>query len=91
MDVMWIFLFKEKTAYEMAKGGWSSDVCSSDLAQTTRVSRWAMSRRKRQWKGGEGGQRLGKGGGQKSNKWRRTERERRLDTVRPIDDCASTL
>src|SRR3546814_15243226 len=29
-----IFLFKQKTAYEMRISDWSSDVCSSDLATT---------------------------------------------------------
>src|SRR3546814_4592987 len=28
---MFIFLFKQKTAYEMRISDWSSDVCSSDL------------------------------------------------------------
>src|SRR3546814_9874642 len=28
-----VFLFKQKTAYEMRISDWSSDVCSSDLAQ----------------------------------------------------------
>src|SRR3546814_10876811 len=28
---MWLFLFKQKTAYEMRISDWSSDVCSSDL------------------------------------------------------------
>src|SRR3546814_7152965 len=28
---MFIFLFKQKTAYEMLISDWSSDVCSSDL------------------------------------------------------------
>src|SRR5216117_375564 len=27
-----VFFFKQKTAYEIRKGDWSSDVCSSDLA-----------------------------------------------------------
>src|SRR3546814_7404414 len=27
-----LFLFKQKTAYEMRMSDWSSDVCSSDLA-----------------------------------------------------------
>src|SRR3546814_10007588 len=30
-----VFFFKQKTAYEMRISDWSSDVCSSDLAQTT--------------------------------------------------------
>src|SRR3546814_1228909 len=29
-----VFLFKQKTAYEMRISDWSSDVCSSDLAYT---------------------------------------------------------
>src|SRR3546814_5284895 len=29
---MYIFFFKQKTAYEMRISDWSSDVCSSDLA-----------------------------------------------------------
>src|SRR3546814_3844436 len=30
--LMYIFFFKQKTAYEMRISDWSSDVCSSDLA-----------------------------------------------------------
>jgi len=29
---MFVFVFKQKTAYEIPKRDWSSDVCSSDLA-----------------------------------------------------------
>src|SRR3546814_9551798 len=29
--IVWFFLFKHKTAYEMRISDWSSDVCSSDL------------------------------------------------------------
>src|SRR5216117_2689240 len=32
------FFFKQKTAYEIRKGDWSSDVCSSDLGKE--LSRW---------------------------------------------------
>src|SRR3546814_4131343 len=32
--VMYVFFFKQKTAYEMRISDWSSDVCSSDLVQT---------------------------------------------------------
>ena len=28
---IYIFFFKQKTAYEIGTGDWSSDVCSSDL------------------------------------------------------------
>src|SRR5216117_4616938 len=31
MVVSLFFFFKQKTAYEIRKGDWSSDVCSSDL------------------------------------------------------------
>src|SRR3546814_9527861 len=30
-----LFLFKQKTAYEMRMSDWSSDVCSSDLVSLT--------------------------------------------------------
>src|SRR5216117_4420099 len=29
--ITFFFFFKQKTAYEIRKGDWSSDVCSSDL------------------------------------------------------------
>src|SRR5216117_4523781 len=32
VSLLTIFFFKQKTAYEIRKGDWSSDVCSSDLA-----------------------------------------------------------
>src|SRR3546814_7380974 len=31
MDLLYVFFFKQKTAYEMRISDWSSDVCSSDL------------------------------------------------------------
>src|SRR6184192_1475878 len=31
--MLFLFFFKQKTAYEMSIGDWSSDVCSSDLAR----------------------------------------------------------
>ena len=33
------FFFKQKTAYEIGTGDWSSDVCSSDLPQRKMVSK----------------------------------------------------
>ena len=30
-EMMYIFFFKQKTAYEIKECDWSSDVCSSDL------------------------------------------------------------
>src|SRR3546814_5634703 len=33
MFVVFVFFFKQKTAYEMRISDWSSDVCSSDLSQ----------------------------------------------------------
>src|SRR3546814_5511980 len=35
---MYIFFFKQKTAYEMRISDWSSDVCSSDLRRRVRDS-----------------------------------------------------
>src|SRR3546814_17624003 len=34
-----IFFFKQKTAYEMRISDWSSDVCSSDLAESIHIMR----------------------------------------------------
>ena len=31
LEVVSVFFFKQKTAYEMCGRDWSSDVCSSDL------------------------------------------------------------
>src|SRR3546814_9349448 len=33
--LVFIFFFKQKTAYEMRISDWSSDVCSSDLSENT--------------------------------------------------------
>src|SRR5881398_1303362 len=33
--LFFFFFFKQKTAYEMLSGDWSSDVCSSDLCRST--------------------------------------------------------
>src|SRR3546814_8196717 len=35
--LFFMFLFKQKTAYEMRISDWSSDVCSSDLAVALRI------------------------------------------------------
>src|SRR3546814_4644736 len=34
--VLFVFFFKQKTAYEMRISDWSSDVCSSDLIRPAR-------------------------------------------------------
>src|SRR3546814_4105271 len=34
--MLFVFFFKQKTAYEMRISDWSSDVCSSDLVQVFR-------------------------------------------------------
>src|SRR3546814_5133779 len=46
MYLMLLFFFKQKTAYEMRISDWSSDVCSSDLAEASAwLSRaWAADR-----------------------------------------------
>src|SRR3546814_2968850 len=38
-NVICVFFFKQKTAYEMRISDWSSDVCSSDLIQARMVAR----------------------------------------------------
>src|SRR3546814_5257512 len=46
--MVFVFFFKQKTAYEMRISDWSSDVCSSDLArggaQSTNIGRGVTSR-----------------------------------------------
>src|SRR3546814_8404543 len=37
--MIFFFFFKQKTAYEMRISDWSSDVCSSDLADLRRLQR----------------------------------------------------
>src|SRR3546814_5559028 len=39
MLCVFVFFFKQKTAYEMRMSDWSSDVCSSDLAEHHVVAR----------------------------------------------------
>src|SRR3546814_10261885 len=39
VDVFCVFFFKQKTAYEMRIGDWSSDVCSSDLLMAVTPTR----------------------------------------------------
>src|SRR3546814_9824675 len=36
---MYVFFFKQMTAYDMRVSDWSSDVCSSDLSRTARIVR----------------------------------------------------
>src|SRR3546814_11152599 len=43
MSVLFVFFFKQKTAYEMRISDWSSDVCSSDLISLSRIGRsWVI-------------------------------------------------
>jgi hypothetical protein len=42
--VLFTFFFKQKTAYEINVGDWSSDVCSSDLW----TGEWNVDWRKRE-------------------------------------------
>src|SRR3546814_4768833 len=39
-----VFFFKQKTAYEMRISDWSSDVCSSDLAENSTSSACSRAR-----------------------------------------------
>src|SRR3546814_9146018 len=43
-SIVYVFFFKQKTAYEMRISDWSSDVCSSDLRAST-TTRKAPDRR----------------------------------------------
>src|SRR3546814_8812941 len=43
MCCIFVFVFKQKTAYEMRISDWSSDVCSSDLPTN---ERWAICARR---------------------------------------------
>src|SRR3546814_8392722 len=38
--IVFVFFFKQKTAYEMRISDWSSDVCSSDLCPALRKCEW---------------------------------------------------
>ena len=38
MRLVFFFFFKQKTAYEIGTGDWSSDVCSSDLGNSNEVT-----------------------------------------------------
>ena len=40
IDELRFFFFKQKTAYEIGTGDWSSDVCSSDLVQYVQIGLW---------------------------------------------------
>src|SRR6184192_4639437 len=44
MIFFFFFFFKQKTAYEMSIGDWSSDVCSSDLSGRFKPAPSAASR-----------------------------------------------
>ena len=42
LSFFFFFFFKQKTAYEIGTGDWSSDVCSSDLASRKKQPRLYM-------------------------------------------------
>src|SRR3546814_1359996 len=44
--MLYLFFFKQKTAYEMRISDWSSDVCSSDLRDQVAVGQIALLRRR---------------------------------------------
>src|SRR3546814_4371427 len=43
MHCLFVFFFKQKTAYEMRISDWSSDVCSSDLSRVVGKSGKAIA------------------------------------------------
>src|SRR6059036_4014057 len=42
IEILLFFFFKQKTAYEITYGDWSSDVCSSDLRRSDERQRDAV-------------------------------------------------
>src|SRR3546814_11632778 len=42
--LLFLFFFKQKTAYEMRISDWSSDVCSSDLGEPICAANWGDRR-----------------------------------------------
>src|SRR3546814_1049414 len=53
---MLVFLFKQKTAYEMRISDWSSDVCSSDLIRfKMRLAAWVVAVPSPMWQRRSGG------------------------------------
>src|SRR5881398_1147787 len=67
------FFFKQKTAYEMLSGDWSSDVCSSDLREASMKSALRMI-------AGHGGRDTGAIAGDK------IERDLNIDAVLSFND-----
>src|SRR5213595_3331099 len=45
ISLVFFFFFKQKTAYEITEGDWSSDVCSSDLIRSCHHGTCSISRR----------------------------------------------
>src|SRR3546814_7064649 len=50
-----VFFFKQKTAYEMRISDWSSDVCSSDLAELYRLATDTLIALHQRWGGEDAG------------------------------------
>src|SRR3546814_6015308 len=53
VDVLSVFFFKQKTAYEMRISDWSSDVCPSDLSIRTKYGDEALSRMDKAYEAGK--------------------------------------
>src|SRR3546814_2210704 len=51
---VFVFFFKQKTAYEMRISDWSSDVCSSDLRKALPLQRISVTVRHRKETGEDG-------------------------------------
>src|SRR5213079_3524165 len=50
IDIVFFFFFKQKTAYEITTGDWSSDVCSSDLRHRARARCRSTTPGSRPWR-----------------------------------------
>src|SRR3546814_19952859 len=78
-----VVFFKQKTAYEMRISDWSSDVCSSDLAKSSRVTSNSSFKQNLL--------RYAKSHGRKSLSWLRLHYASRLDSgaIRIADTCCT--
>src|SRR3546814_5871741 len=96
--MIWLFFFKQKTAYDMRISDWSSDVCSSDLRERPAAQdrfekpverrRSRVDHRQRKDAGGEAGagSRQGDAVGDVARKRPRGGRGRRRLCVRAVRD-----
>src|SRR6056297_2072064 len=49
LRLVYFFFFKQKTAYDILRSDWSSDVCSSDLVATSDSGHWGAGSTDARW------------------------------------------